>query len=810
MKNNPSESTQKLAAYASLAVAAIALHTDTQAAIQYTDIDPDTLVTGNGSIYDLDLDNNGSADFRFKANANVTSVSYFKDIDIKALGNNQVLAETFPFPTTWGATWPYGADGLSNGQMIKPVGKWGPGSYPTYWGSFSVSIPGTLDLARKHRTFPYGDFSGGHFLGTSDQYIGLQLEVSAQHYFGWIRVDVSANADSLWIKDFAFEDLPNTAIAAGAHTQSPADSVSNLAVADVSDFGDGQDLQISFDKVSDESIISGYRAYIVKSINASGFDLNAAQVVNGANYTTIAKTGNNISQVLPATANDVDGDPITNHSAYKLFIMTVADGIQTTLNALSSPSDEITLLSPFADPVTNINLSDVSEFQDGRDLQVDFDQAQNENTIDEYRIIIVKSADAGTFDLAMANNVGPANYFQVAKTGSPVSTTLDSTSTDKDGDLIIPDTLYQAFVLSIADGSMATLNTLSGPSNAVQLFSYRSADTVTITQVMDIDNHHDGRDLEISFNKAADETTIDEYRAIVVTEAAVPGFFPHTANALPPDRYLAIAKTGNNLTVTLPANAKDSDGDPVVENINYRIFIHSIADGFYAGINSLSGPSPVVKLTNTIAADGVTNITAADISDHQDGRDMEIGFPKAADENTIYRYRLIVVPSADAAAFDLAAADALPVGRYMEIQKTNADIQTTLDSNSTDIHGIPITEQMPYKVFVLSLADGNNATVNTLSGPSNEVTLTSIPSGLKEDNEAVIQIYTANQQLFADIPHRNGEPINLSVYSMNGQLLRQYRFNQDNIRLQPYLSPNNLYIVEVKRGQERTLKKVKF
>lgn len=83
----------------------------------------------------------------------------------------------------------------------------------------------------------------------------------------------------------------------------------------------------------------------------------------------------------------------------------------------------------------------------------------------------------------------------------------------------------------------------------------------------------------------------------------------------------------------------------------------------------------------------------------------------------------MVVPSADANSFNLAIANGVSPANYTTVFKTGSDITTTLSSSSKDIKGGPIQNGTAYRVFVLSIADGTNATTNGLSLASNEIVL---------------------------------------------------------------------------------------
>ena len=103
-------------------------------------------------------------------------------------------------------------------------------------------------------------------------------------------------------------------------------------VTDISDYGDGRDLRVSFNKVSNESGIHSYRVFVVKDSNYNSFNLSKANTASSYNYYThVNKTGNNINNLtLASGARDVDGATIRSGVYYRVFVMAV-DKITTTI-----------------------------------------------------------------------------------------------------------------------------------------------------------------------------------------------------------------------------------------------------------------------------------------------------------------------------------------------------------------------------------------------------------------------------------------------------------------------------------------------
>ncbi|UTW68474.1 hypothetical protein KHA80_12640 [Anaerobacillus sp. HL2] len=84
-----------------------------------------------------------------------------------------------------------------------------------------------------------------------------------------------------WFCKQLYEFIINSFIRSNPLTNNiNAVAVSNLKVMDVSDYGNGRDVQVTFNKVSDESKVSQYRILVVKSAQADGFNLDRANNVS--------------------------------------------------------------------------------------------------------------------------------------------------------------------------------------------------------------------------------------------------------------------------------------------------------------------------------------------------------------------------------------------------------------------------------------------------------------------------------------------------------------------------------------------------
>lgn len=67
--------------------------------------------------------------------------------------------------------------------------------------------------------------SVGNWLGQTDKYLALKLNMGTNTYYGWVRLDVVSTATSFTVKDYAYESTPNACILTG---QTPLGITENI------------------------------------------------------------------------------------------------------------------------------------------------------------------------------------------------------------------------------------------------------------------------------------------------------------------------------------------------------------------------------------------------------------------------------------------------------------------------------------------------------------------------------------------------------------------------------------------------------
>lgn len=520
-------------------------------------------------------------------------------------------------------------------------------------------------------------------------------------------------------------------------------AINNVQVKDISDYGDGRDLSVSFNKLSDESKISSYRIFVVKATNYSNFNLATANNVSSANYTLVSKTGNNITQVLSSGARDVDGALVKTGVSYRVFVMAIDSSNAAANHVLSSVSSAITLSNI---GVSNLSVSDVNNYNDGRDLRVSFTHATDETYISQYRIMVVPTSYYSSFSLAEANNVSSSYYTAVSTNGTTTNQVLNSSTRDVRGALIKNGVNYKVYILSIGSGSNTGGNVLSSPSSVITLLNDTSVSTISNLSVSDVNDYGDGRDLRVSFTHPTDETYISQYRIMVVPTSYYSSFSLAEANNVSSSNYTTVSTSGSSTSQVLNSSTRDVLGASIKNGTSYRVYVLTIGSGIYWDSNVLSSASSVITLLNDSSVKAVTNLNVSDDNDYGDGRDLKVSFSHATDETYINQYRIMVVPTSYYSSFSLSDANNVSSANYTSVSTSGNSTSQVLDSSARDVRGNLIKAGISYKVYVLAVGGSNYSGPNALSGESSVITLSTTKSPVisvtnvtyKEDNGRIL------------------------------------------------------------------------
>lgn len=119
------------------------------------------------------------------------------------------------------------------------------------------------------------------------------------------------------------------------------------------------------------------------------------------------------------------------------------------------------------DAVTGLLATDCGDGGSAGDICVSFNKAVNEDTISEYRIMVIPEEMVNTFTLEIASLI--QHYTTVTPSDTDISVRLEEQLPDVNGNPVTEEKKYHVFVLSAADDTLTDQNALSAPSNLLIL-----------------------------------------------------------------------------------------------------------------------------------------------------------------------------------------------------------------------------------------------------------------------------------------------------------------------------------------------------
>lgn len=156
-----------------------------EADIIYTDVNPDAFVNPLDPDYAIDIDNDGTPEFILQ---NLVDGATVFDIILNCQNSDADVVAT----DLGGSI--YGIDVIGNGTTIGPASSFTGQPTPS-----SPFIRNETYLLWQAQSF---------------KFVGFKFSIAGNTHYGWIRLSVSA-ADIVVVVDYAYNDIPNTPIAAG-------------------------------------------------------------------------------------------------------------------------------------------------------------------------------------------------------------------------------------------------------------------------------------------------------------------------------------------------------------------------------------------------------------------------------------------------------------------------------------------------------------------------------------------------------------------------------------------------------------------
>ncbi len=187
--------------------------------IVYTNVDPDIIIDTASGQYNLDF----NADAMIDVTLNVMNVMEFTSI---STSTSAVYAGSLAVVTPGigagvvsimlGSSSSSYVTAMNNGDLI--------GTAAVFGGSSMAALAVDITITSSSSSY---QISNGAFLGVNDKFLGVKFLIGTNTHYGWARLDVSANADTIRLKDYAYNVAADSPILAGQTLGLDAISVEN-------------------------------------------------------------------------------------------------------------------------------------------------------------------------------------------------------------------------------------------------------------------------------------------------------------------------------------------------------------------------------------------------------------------------------------------------------------------------------------------------------------------------------------------------------------------------------------------------------
>jgi hypothetical protein len=277
----------KLLSYSAAAGALVAIGSNAEAQIVYTDVDPDSEVVapevGSAGIFEIDMNNDGITDVTIVAGNGdwyydtSTPVHWTSIRALPADGAEVVVASSYV--SVWSNTYwlaqRFDADdliGSDNGSL-------------NYWSGPIVNTSGTWSWQLGFVGTSYSSYYNYGLWndGETDKYLGIRfsLDEGVTFQYGWVRLDVADDHSQVTVKDYAYEMTADKAIAAGKSV--------NVSVRN----GLANDLGVNIFSHQNKIVISDLEIdhATAKVYNVAGQLLHTVQVEKGRNEVPVDNKG---------------------------------------------------------------------------------------------------------------------------------------------------------------------------------------------------------------------------------------------------------------------------------------------------------------------------------------------------------------------------------------------------------------------------------------------------------------------------------------------------------------------------------------
>jgi hypothetical protein len=397
----------KLGNYVALASAVIASNSLNSQVI-YTDI-PDVTIDSTSAPFLIDFDNNAVPEITL-AVQRVDGTNTYQGIPLTyegalavgVLGSNVALAGAIG-SGSGSSSYSFQISALNDGDPISANQAFGSSSYNVLAGDILVD-------AGFAGTFPY---QFGPFLDATDKFLGASFLINGEVHYGWVRLSVAANASTITIKDYAYNDCSNGTINAGqtSITLDPMSATSNLTCNNIDLTIQGGNGTISFDWSND---------------GTGDFDDNEDAVIATSGVVdVIFKDEQCQSDTLSFTIDASSAPQITLNPSSVTDILCNGDGgnlnLDVTLNGGATTPTFTWNTGQATEDISNLSGGDYSVSltdENGCSAEASYTITEPDALVGTYTTTNEITGNDGTIDVTVDGGVGPYSYSWTPNLGS--------------------------------------------------------------------------------------------------------------------------------------------------------------------------------------------------------------------------------------------------------------------------------------------------------------------------------------------------------------------------------------------------------
>jgi hypothetical protein len=429
-----------------------------------------------------------------------------------------------------------------------------------------------------------GDYYSTYQVPLYNMFVGFRIKNVNGYNYGWLRFGKNS------VKDFAINFTTDSSIIVGEQILLKPE---NVQISDIGDIKDGRELQLSFEKLIDETIIKKYCVYLVKTSEAEYFNTEKALKVKEGNLRELIPDGNDKMVLFDSLSKDINGDPLTEFTSYNAFVLSYPKNGEPDSTYLSYPSNALTLKS-YTTAATKLKID--SYYLEGKKykLVLSFDKIADESTLKEYRVLFVDENQSKYFTVDSAKC--SYSYYVIKPSNNNYSFDhCSDTLKDYKGNSLSSVNNYRFFVLSVPDGVIKNEAVLSVGSNTIKLSTPVDAPYLLLAE----DNGSSGNasDVRLKIVNPDEMKGISSYKVLAVKSNKFPRLDINSLNRKTIGYYTDIDPGKDTADIFLKPSFKDTDGDEIKEHVSYRFYILSIADSLRADTDKLSNFSCVLSLS---------------------------------------------------------------------------------------------------------------------------------------------------------------------------------------------------------------------